>query len=255
MRSARWAAGMLFVAVAASAAPPLFSDATESKWSVTHGRTKLGAITLLTGAQGTRGEWRSTGQSTTTVFLGGQGKVWQRSTGGDIELATISATSPENLAVPALLLPFTISSMEKVETKDGKPSAYSYRGARAVYHYDGKGPLTVDVTNADGTYTITRTSVATSHAAADTFAIRPKKAAASRLARLSGDLLGPSDSTVSATAGGRGAGHEGLKLNDGGDYDQVAQLERRDKAWKAKLDDALSEFQKDGKVGKERENR
>jgi hypothetical protein len=254
MRRGRWLAALLLTATSALAAPALFNEPSESKWSVSRGKTAAGTITLLTGSQGTRGEWRGTGQSASTVFLGGQGRVWQRVPGGDVELATISATTTENLTVPALLLPFTISGSEKVNVKDGKPSSYSYRGAKATYRYDAKGLAGVDITNADGTYTLTRTSLSTSRAAADTFTIRPKKTAASRLASLSGDLLGSSDNSVSATAGGRGAGHEGLKLKDGGDYDQVAKLEKRDKAWRAKLDDALREFQKSGKVGKEREN-
>src|SRR5213076_2254537 len=104
------------------------------------------------------------------------------------------------------------------------------------------------------TYVATRTSLTNSNADASNFTIRPKKSAASRLARLSGDLLGPSDTSVSATAGGRGVGTKGLKLNDGGDYDAVAKLENRDAAWHEKLDDALAEFQKDGKVGKNGRN-
>jgi len=100
----------------------------------------------------------------------------------------------------------------------------------------------------------TRTSLSTSSADASNFTIRPKKTAASKLARLSGDLLGPSDTSVAATAGGRGVGTKGLKLNDGGDYSAVEKLENRDAAWKEKMGSALSEFQKDGKVGKSREN-
>jgi len=84
------------------------------------------------------------------------------------------------------------------------------------------------------------------------FTVRPKKAAASRLARLSGDLLGPSDKSVSATAGGRGVGGSGLKFADGGDYNALEKLEARDAGWKATIAAALGEFQKDGKVGKER---
>src|SRR2546428_3088619 len=85
-------------------------------------------------------------------------------------------------------------------------------------------------------------------------ATRQKKGPPPRLARLSGDLLGPSDTSVSATAGGRGVGTKGVKLNDGGNYDAVAKLENRDATWHEKLDNALAEFQKDGKVGKNGRN-
>ena len=43
-----------------------------------------------------------------------------------------------------------------------------------------------------------------------------------------------------------------MKLNDGGNYDAVLALETRDEKWRAKLDGALEEFQKEGNVGKER---
>ena len=102
-------------------------------------------------------------------------------------------------------------------------------------------------------YTLTRTSLTSSNADASNFAVRPMKSASSRLARLSGDLLGPSDTSVAATAGGRGVGTKGLKLNDGGDYGAVEKLENRDAAWKEKLATALTEFQKAGKIGKSRE--
>lgn len=250
-------AAAVLVAAAAHAAPALFPAATQSNWSVTKDGKAVGTITLLTSPNATRAEYRASGgkSQAATVFLGGQNKVWLRVTGGDTELESMNATTAENLVAPALLLPFTISPSMKVDVKDGKPSSYAYRGATATYKYDAKGPSVVEIASPDGgKYTLTRTSLATSNAAAETFTIRPKKSAGSRLARLSGDLLGSSDSSVSATAGGRGVGHEGMKLADGGDYASVEKIEKRDAAWRAKLDAALAEFQKDGKVGKEREN-
>ncbi|HEY8131130.1 MAG TPA: hypothetical protein VII12_04510 [Thermoanaerobaculia bacterium] len=240
--------------LAVLAAVALIGGNTESKWTVTKGKAAVGTITLLTSPKGTRAEWKAAGQPATIIFLGGSGKVWVRTTGGDVELATISNSNIENTVAPALLLPFTTSAADAVESKDGKPTTYSYRGSKATYAYDAKGPFKIDVKSAGQTYTLTRTSLASSNADASNFAIRPKKGAASRLARLSGDLLGPSDTTVAATAGGRGVGTKGLKLNDGGDYSAVEKLENRDAAWKEKLESALSEFQKDGKVGKSREN-
>jgi hypothetical protein len=200
------------------------SGNTESKWTVARGSTTVGTITLLTSSSGaTRAEWRTAGKSATTVFLGSNGKVWMRETGGDVEMSTIKSPTLEQSIVPAFL------------TADLS---------------DGKATMRVD----KQTYVAKRTKLSSSNADAATFTIRPKKGAASRLARLSGDLLGPSDTSVAATAGGRGVGTKGLKLNDGGDYSAVAQLENRDAAWKDKMSTALDEFQKDGKVGKSREN-
>lgn len=249
-------AAALVVAVAVQAAPALFPAATQSNWNVTKAGKSIGTITLLTSSTGTRAEFRAPDSKSgaATVFLGGQNKVWLRVTGGDTELESMNATTVENTTAPALLLPFTITPAMKVVVKDGKPATYAYRGATATYKYDAKGPSIVEITSPDGKYTLTRTSLSSSNAAADAFSIRPKKSAGSRLARLSGDLLGSSDTSVSATAGGRGVGHEGLKLDDGGDYAAVQKLEKRDAAWRAKLDAALAEFQKDGKVGKQREN-
>lgn len=245
---------LLFLAATAFAAPPLFTSASESKWSVAKDGAAAGTLTLLTGTNGTRAEYRAKAGAPVAVYLGGNGKVWLRATGGDIELATISAASTDNTVAPALLLPFTTTAADAVDAKDGKPASYRYRGAKATYTYDAKGPSKIEIATAGEKYVLTRTSLGASSADASNFAVRPKKGAASRLARLSGDLLGPSDTSVSATAGGRGAGTQGLKLKDGGDYATVEKIEKRDAAWKAKMDAALAEFQKDGQVGKSREN-
>src|ERR1700737_957423 len=232
------------------AAISIVGPSTESRWAVTKGSTAVGPITLLTSGNGARAEWKATGHPATIVFLGGNGGVWLRTTGGDVQLSTISANSVENAVTPALLLPFTNSPGDAVDSKDGKVTSYAYRGAKATYTYDAKGVAKVEGKSGVQTYTITRNVRPASNAAASNFPFRPKKGAAARVARLSGDLLGPSDTSVSATAGGRGVGTKGLKLNDGGNYDAVAKLENRDAAWHEKLDDALAEFQKDGKVGK-----
>jgi len=236
------------------AAISIVGPGTESRWAVTRGSTAVGTITLLTSGDGARAEWKAAGRPATIVFLGGNGGVWLRATGGDVQLSTISANGVENALTPALLLPFTNSPGDAVESKDGKVTSYAYRGVKATYSYDTKGASKVEVKSGGQTYTLTRNVLASSNADASNFAIRPKKGAAARLARLSGDLLGPSDTSVSATAGGRGVGTKGLKLNDGGNYDAVAKLENRDAAWHEKLDDALAEFQKDGKVGKNGRN-
>lgn len=240
-------------AILAASAPPLFNSPSESKWTVTQGSNSIGTITLLTSDSGTRAEFRSSSGAVTTL-LGGNGSVWMRTSGGDVDLATISATTPETTTAAALLLPFSPMNNADVDTKSGKVSVYKFRGATAAYTYDAKGPSKVEVRTGNQKLMLTRTSTSSSSTGAATFAIRPKKGAASRLARLSGDLLGPSDTSVSATAGARGAGNKGLKLKDGGDYAAVERLENRDAAWKKKLDTALTDFQKSGKVGKARED-
>ena len=244
---------MMFAASAAlAAAPVLFNSPTESKWSVSSGGKALGKLTVLTGTSGSRAEWKPSAGGATTILLGSGGKVWLRSTGGDIDLASISANSVETIIAPPLLLPFSITGAEKVELKNGKPRTYEFRGAKASYQYDEKGASDIDISSGETKYTMKRLTISASNADASNFAVRPKKGAASRLARLSGDLLGSSDTSVSATAGGRGVGTKGLKLKDGGDYAAVQKLEARDDGWRSKLDTALEEFQKDGKVGKNR---
>lgn len=209
-----------------AATQPLFPGATESKWKVTKGTAAAGSVTLLTGLAGVRAEWRADAKAPVIVFLGGKGKVWVRASGGDVELAAYKGGLEKTL-VPALV----------------------YTDAAAKYKKDDKGVVEVQT----GGYTLTRTSLSTaSKADASNFEIRPKKSAASRLASMGG-LLGPSQSNVSATAGGRGAGTKGLKLADGGDYAAVEAVENRDAKW-TNLEDALALFQKEGKIGKARED-
>ncbi|MEA2274978.1 MAG: hypothetical protein QOI98_3686 [Solirubrobacteraceae bacterium] len=253
MRLIRSMIAVVLFAAAAFAASPLFNGSTESKWSVASGGKPAGTITLLTSAKAARAEWKNSSKSPAAVYLGANGNIWLRVTGGDVELATISNATPENMSVVALLLPFDATDRQLTLTS-GKVATYSYRGGKATYTYDAKGPSSIDVTFGGHTYTLTRTSFGSSNADASNFAIRPKKGAASRLTALSGSLLGPSDASVSAGAAGRGAGEKGLKLKDGGDYDAVLKLENRDANWRAKLDDALVQFQQEGKVGKDREN-
>ncbi|HEY0158300.1 MAG TPA: hypothetical protein VGF28_13545 [Thermoanaerobaculia bacterium] len=204
----------------------LFNTPTETKWTVTKGGAAAGTVTLLTGKTGVRAEFRATPKSPVVVFLGSGGKVWIRESGGDVELSAYKGGIEKSIVPPLL-----------------------FTDAKAKYTNDAKGVSQVD---ANG-YVAKRTTLAASTADASNFVVRPKKGAAARLALLSGDLLGPSQSTVSATAGGRGVGTKGLKLADGGDYEAVEALENRDAAWAEKMSDALAEFQKDGKVGKGRE--
>ncbi|HEX9501062.1 MAG TPA: hypothetical protein VGA10_05350, partial [Thermoanaerobaculia bacterium] len=96
---------MRSVVLAVLAAVSLISGNMESRWTVSKGSTSVGTITLLTSASGARAEWRTAGKPATTVFLGSGGKVWLRTTGGDVDLATISTSSLENTLASALLLP------------------------------------------------------------------------------------------------------------------------------------------------------
>ena len=82
-------------------------------------KAAVGTITLLTNAKGTRAEWKATGQPATIIFLGGNGKVWVRTPGGDVELATISNSNIENTVAPALLLPFTTATADAAEPDVG----------------------------------------------------------------------------------------------------------------------------------------
>lgn len=218
---------VLFAASAVFAAPqPLFPGATESKWKITKGTTAAGTVTLLTSSSGVRAEFRGTeAKAPAIVFLGSQGKVWVRQTGGDVELSAYKG-GYERTIVPALL----------------------YVDSVAKYKNDAKGALEVQA----GGYTLTRTTLGASTADKSNFEIKSRKGASTRLASLGG-LLGSSQSNVSATAGGRGAGTKGMKLKDGGDYAAVEAVEDRDAKW-SNLDDVLAAFQKEGKVGKSRED-
>jgi len=179
---------------------------------------RLAGRLMSFGLSGARVEWRDNAKAPARIFLAGNGKLWFRAPGGDVELSTY--TGAEKSAVAALLA----------------------SDAKAAYKKDAKGPVSIAI----GGYTLTRSSLSTSKADASNFAVRPRKLSLA-------SLLGPSQSTVSATAGGRGVGTKGLKLADGGDYAAVESLENRDAGWAEKLGDALTQFQKEGKVGKERD--
>lgn len=195
---------------------------TESKWKVTRGTSDAGAITLLTSGPSSRAEWKKDAQALPVIFIRANGKTWVRASGGDIEASEYKG-GDEKAFVPALLAA------------------------------DANGQTSVKAVSGGATFTMTRQSTRSSSADASNFVVRPKKGAASRLAQISGNLLGPSSSGVSATAGGRGATGAGLKMDSVGNYDALASLENRDSSWKKNLDKALTEFQKEGKVGKERQ--
>lgn len=247
MRRAFWSFAVLGVAVALFAAPPLFTTASESAWDVASGGKSVGTIILLGDGRSVRAEW-SAGKGAPVVFIGTDGKVWVKAAGGDIELAQYKG-SIERAIVPALLLPFTTGPKDTAEVKAGKVSSYLYGGAAATYTWDAKGPAAVEVRSGEATYTLTRKTAGKPKSSDPSlYAVNPKRGAGAKLGRLAGNLLGPADKSVSATAGGRGV-EKGARFKDGGDYDALEKLETRDEEWAAKLADELEKFQKEGKVG------
>ena len=237
---------VMVVALLAHAAPPLFPAASESQWTVTSGGAQVATIALLTDGKSVRAEWKS-GQ-VPVVFVGTNSKIWVKRSGGDVELATYEG-GIEWTIVPALLLPYTTSTSSKTELSGGKTSVYTYSGATASYKYDGNAPLSIEIAAGGKTYLISRTALKKPASVdASLYTIRPKSTATSQISKLAGNLLGPSDRKVSATAGGRGV-KPVTKLADGGDYDALQKLEERDAAWKESMDEALQEFQQSGKVG------
>lgn len=232
----------------------LYSKPAETKWNVTADGASVGVVTLLSNGSSVRAEWKTSPSSPAVTYLGSGGKVWLKAAGGDVELSATSGSGADRLIVPALLLPSTISPKTKVTSAGGKVSAYSYTvksPVKATYKHDASGVSEVVVVAAGKTYKLTRSAFAAKAHDASLFTLRPKKTASSRMASLAGDLLGPSDASVSATAGGRGV-ERGAEFADGGDYAALALLEARDRQWSANLDAALEEFQRTGSVGSAR---
>lgn len=251
MRRALWCAA----AVAASglllaAAPPLFQAPAESVWDVTSGGSKIGTITLITDGRSARAEWKA-GSDAPTVFIGSGEKVWVRAAGGDVELAQWKGGAEKDF-VPALLLPVTTTARDAVKLENGKPATYAFGRSSATYSWDAKGPKAVEITSGSGKWMATRASVGKpSSTHASVFEVKPRRSATSRLAAMAGGLLGPADTSVAATAGGRGV-EKGGRFEDGGDYEALAKLETDDDEIDAALGEDLEEFQQAGKIGRGR---
>jgi hypothetical protein len=244
------------LALLVAAAPPLFRSPTESRWTVTGAGKPLGTIAVLTDGKSMRAEWKPASPGTTTVFLGGSDKVWVRTIGGDVELASYKGGIEKSL-VPTLMLPVMTAASDKVDLKDGKVSSYAFKAdaaVKAIYKHDSDGPSQVDVTTGGKTYSLSRSTLGKLTVNdPKMFAVRPRKAAPSQIARLAGDLFGPSDPKVSATAGARGVGR-GPGFADGGDYDALVKLEELQQERAARMEQALGEFQNAGKVGPAQED-
>jgi hypothetical protein len=236
----------LLAAIAATAAlaAPLFPPPAESTWAVTAAGKSVATVTLLTDGKNVRAEWKGPG-GPPSVFVMTGGKTWLKQAGGDVELDA-APLSVEKQVVPALLLPSVAGKT------DARGAGLKYGTSSATYTWDDKGPATVDVKSGTKSWTLTRKTVGKpASTQTSLFAVQPRKTAATRMAAVAGGLLGPSDRSVSATAGGRGV-EKGAKFADGGDYDALALLETRDEEWDAKMAAALEKFQKDGKVGEAR---
>lgn len=241
---------LLLTAVGIVAAPVWFTSPTETKWSVTSGGKPVGTIVVMTNGKSVRAEWSGDPKTPKVLFLGSGEKIWVRSGTGDLELAEYRG-AVEKTIVPAILLPFTVSPSDKLTYEKGKTATYAYNAGtpmKTAYEYDAKGVSGATVTGGGKTYQLKRTSIAAGGSAASLYEVRPRKGAATKIARLSGDLFGPADRSVSATAGGRGV-DRGPAFADGGDYAALKKLEARDDTWKANLDAALTEFQNEGSVG------
>lgn len=237
----------LLVAIAATAAfaaKPLFSPPSESTWAVTSAGKPVATVTLLTDGKNVRAEWKGP-SGPPAVFITTGGKSWLKQAGGDLELDAAPA-SVEKQVVPSLLLPSIAAKTDVVKT------GLKYGTSSATYKVDENGPATIEVKSGAKSWTLSRKTLGKpASSQASLFAVQPRRTAASRMAAVAGGLLGPSDRSVSATAGGRGV-EKGAKFADGGDYEALAQLEARDEEWDAKLAAALEKFQKDGKVGEAR---
>lgn len=234
------------------AAPALFSTPVKTEWSVMSGKKAIGSITLFTDSRSSRAEWKASDSSVPIVFIGTSGKVWVRTVaGGDVELDSYKG-GVESTIVPALLLPVTSATSDDVAVASGKVTSYHYRSVRAAYRHDAKGVSGVDLKAGAQQYVLARTSLESAKSDAALYVVRPRKGAASRVARLSGDLFSPSRGTVAATAGTRGV-DKGFKFADGGNYAELEKIEARDAEWKSRLSAALAEFQKEGKVGERQE--
>jgi hypothetical protein len=245
----------LFLMTAAAAhAAPLFTTTTESTWSVRSGKDDVAKVTVISDGARVRAEWKArSGENVTLVGI--DNKLWVKATGGDVAFASWKGGATEKAILPALLLPIVTSTSDKVALKSGKVSTYAYGASTATYTFDATGPSSIAVTSGGKSWTVAR-AASTKPAKLDAmlFEVRPKQGMSGRLARAAGGLLGPSDSSVSATAGGRGV-EKGAKFADGGDYEALEKLEARDEEWQETLPSTLAKFQKEGKVGEAQETR
>ena len=223
----------------------LFRTPTRSSWTVTKNGAAAGKVELSASGAMVRADWEPASGGATT-FISREDKVWVRAEGGDSEIA--SAKHPASAFVPALLLPATTTARDRLQESSGKVSVYTFGSSTANYEWDGSGPAKVNVKDGSTTWTLVRSSVKPGAIPAATFEVRAKQGRGGRLASMAGNLLGPSNRDVSATAGVSGVDPKGVRLNDGGDWTALSKAEEMNDEFTADAK-ALAEFQKSGKVG------
>lgn len=245
MRVTTMAACALVFTVAGAEAATLFRTPTRSTWTVARDGKPDGKVELSTSGNMARADWAPATGSQVTL-IGRDAKVWVRGDDGDVELKESDASG----FLAAVLLPVTTSSRNRVHEENGQVATYNFGGHVASYVWDGNVPASITV-RSDGTeWQLRRTAMSPGSIAAATFEVRPRQGRGGRFASMAGNLLGPSDKQVSATAGVSGVDPKGIRLQDGGDWAALEKAEEMKEEFAAD-GRALSEFQKSGGVGAE----
>lgn len=243
-------AAALLTATAANAAS-LFKTPARSTWTVTKNGSAAGKLELSSSGAMARADWApATGNAHTTIAR--DGKLWLRTDDGDVDLT--ASKEPVASFVPALLLPATTSSRDKVSESAGRVSTYTFGSASASYTWDAEGPSKVDVKSGSTSWTLQRTAIRKGAVPIATFEVQPKQSRGGRLASMAGNLLGPSNREASTTAGVSGVDPKGIKLADGGDWTALAEAEAMNDEFTSDARQ-LESFQKSGKVGSAGGNR
>lgn len=245
MRTTTIALAALLVGSAGAEAATLFRTPTRTTWSVTQDGRANGTIQLATSGTMARADW-SPAQGAAVTMIARDGKIWVRTSDGDVELA--DARNAAGAFLPALLLPATPSSRDRAEETGGHVSSYTFGSSAATYTWDANAPSSVAVRTGSNQWQLQRTALNAGSIAAATFEVRAKQGRGSRLASMAGGLLGTSNREVSPTAGVSGVDPKGIKLQDGGDWAALEKAEQLKQKF-ADDEDALEDFQKSGGVG------
>ena len=114
----------------------LLDTSTKSTWIVTENGETIAAATLFVEANESRVEWRADAPHSSSTFVARDGRLWIRTTRGEIDMARISAITPAYAVAAALLDPL----------KEGQRRS----GVTAKYTYDEKGATAVTVETVAG---------------------------------------------------------------------------------------------------------
>jgi hypothetical protein len=242
-RAPRFFAVLLLAAGALSAAT-LFPSANQSNWTVTQGGSTIGKLKMTTDGTKVRVDWTPS-SGTASSFVAADGKIWTKGSGGDTDFNGYKDPVGRSV-VPVLLLPSLTAKSAKVSTSGSKVTSYNFEGVTAAYTYDAKGPQKIEISSGTKKYTVTRDSLtAGTGSMASFYEVKPKASKIAGLKGMAGSLLGPSDSSASASAGVRGMDDK-TAMEAGINLASVETLIAKD----AKAIDAdLKKFQKEGKVG------